>query len=195
LEGAYVKGWFKVPGQDGDRSVKDQLRGLEPALKVAKGKTVLDLGAAECAISREFALAGATVVAIEREAQFCDVGRKLCEGLYVEVIQANLDVWIDEHPEQPQKFDIVLALSVAHKLFQPGKLLSFACRSAQEMVVFRGPGKQNLYWDGILKAKFAFSKEIHGQCHVPSLMAEHGFFEGDTLPSGQGERVQYWHRK
>jgi hypothetical protein len=188
-----LKGWFQVEGQRGDRSVAEQMRGLEPAIALAKGKTVLDLGAAECAIAREFALAGASVVAIEREAQFCEVGIKLCEGLSVEVIQAQLDIWIDEHPD-PAQYDIVLALSIAHKLFQPGKLLSFACRSAKETVVFRGPGKQDMYWDGWLKAKFG-TTEGRGQCHVPTVMAEHGFVEGETLPSAQKERVQYWHLK
>lgn len=189
-----MKGWFAVPGQAGDRTVEEQLRGLEPALKACKGKTVLDLGAAEGAISLEFAKAGAErVVAIEREVQFCEVARKLCAGHVVEVVNANLSEWIGAHPN-PDQFDIVLALSIAHKLYDPGVLLSFACRSAKEVVVFRGPGKVNMFWDGWLRAKHAERGNEPVKRHVPTLMQEHGFVEGETLESGQGEKVQYWWR-
>lgn len=190
-----MKGWFRVPGQEGDRSVQEQMRGLGPALLASKGKTVLDLGAAEGAIALEFAKAGAArVVAIEREVQFCAVARKLCEGYNVEVINAHLDPWIEEHPE-PEQFDVVLALSVAHKLYDPAKLLSFAARSAKEMVAFRGPGKVNMYWDGWLTAKHADRGTDRIRRHVPTIMQEHGLVEGETLESGQGEQIQYWLRK
>jgi len=182
------RGWFKVAGQDGDRSVKEQLLGLEPALAAAKGKTVLDLGCAEGAIAMEFAKAGATVTGIELLADHLAVARQICKGHPVTLIQAELKEWIETHP-QPEQFDIVLALSIAHKLHEPGVLLSFAARSAKEMVVFRGPGKRGMYWDGVLKAKFG-----EGDCHVPTVFKSEGFTEGETLPSAQREQVQYWHR-
>lgn len=185
-----VKGWFKVPGQVGDRTVEEQMLGLAAALSAAKDRTVLDLGAAEGAIALEFAKAGAErVVAIEREAQFCAVARTLCAGHKVEVVHANLGEWIVQHQE-PERFDVVLALSIAHKLPEPKDLLSFACRSANELVVFRGPGKKDMFWDGWLKAKYG-----EGKCHVPTLMAEHGFVDEGIVDSARGERVQYWRRK
>lgn len=190
-----MKGWFKVPGQAGDRSVAEQMLGLEPALEACKGKTVLDLGCAEGAISLEFAKAGAArVVGIEREVQFSNVARKLCAGYPVEIINEHLNPWIESHPD-PEQFDIVLCLSIAHKLYDPGVCLSFACRSAKEFVAFRGPGKTHMYWDGMLTAKHADTGKERISVHVPTVMQSHGFKEGSTLDSGQGERIQYWHRQ
>lgn len=185
------KGWFKIPGvQDGDRSADEQMLGLEPALKACAGKSVLDLGAAEGLISAAIARAGATRVrAVEMVPDHVTAARRVCKGLPVEVIQAELWGYIAAH-SYPEQFDIVLALSIAHKLRDPGVLLAFAARSAKELVVFRGPGKKDMFWDGWLKAKFG-----DGKCHVPTVMQENGFVEGETLDSARGERVQYWHRK
>lgn len=183
------KGWFKVRGQDGDRTPEEQMLGLERALAEAKGKTVLDLGCAEGAIAREFALAGATVLGVELLQDHINVGRKVCRGLAVKFVCASLEPYIDANPEH-ERFDIVLALSIAHKLKEPGKLLAFAARCANDLVVFRGPGKKDMFWDGWLKAKFG-----EGQCHVPTLMAEHGFVDEGIVDSARGERVQYWRRK
>jgi hypothetical protein len=184
------KGWFKWPGvQDGDRTLEEQLRGLEPALAACRDMTVLDLGAAECMISAAFARAGAArVTAIEMVPDHVTVGRKVCAGLPVDIIQAELSGYIQDHP-QAKQYDIVLALGIAHKLHEPGALLSFAARSCRAILVFRGPGKEK-FWDGVLKAKFG-----GGSCHVPTLLADHGFMEGETLDSSNGERAQYWYRR
>lgn len=182
-------GWFRVVGQHGDRSVEEQLKGLAPALAACKGKTVLDLGCAEGAISREFAKAGAkTVVGIELLSDHLAVARQICNGLPVQLIQSELKEWIEAHAE-PQQFDIVLALSIAHKLHDPGQLLTFAARSCREMLVFRGPGKQGMFWGGNLRAKFG-----NVVCNVPDTLKAQGLTEGETLPSGRDERVQYWYR-
>lgn len=182
------RGWFRVVGQQGDRTPQEQLLGVEPALAVCKGKRVLDLGCAEGAIALEFANAGASVVGIELLADHIAVAQQICRGYPVKLIQSELAEWIRNHPD-PEKFDIVLALSIAHKLHDPGSLLRFAAQSAREMVVFRGPGKVGMFWDGWLSAKFG-----DGKCHVPTVMQGEGFTEGKTLPSGRGEQVQYWHK-
>lgn len=181
-------GWFRVAGQSGDRTPEEQLKGLQPALAVCNGKRVLDLGCAEGAISREFAMSGAHVFGLDMLEDHLAVARQICQGMTVKFVRSELAEWIRNHPE-PEQFDIVLALSVAHKLHHPGMLITFAARSAREMVVFRGPGKVGMMWDGWLKAKHRGNK-----CHVPTIFAEHGFTEGETLPSGHGERVQYWHK-
>lgn len=182
-------GWFRLDGvQGGDRTVDEQMRGLQPALEACKDKSVLDLGCAEGLIAREFARAGAVVVGIELLADHCAVARRVCKGLPVEIIQSELKAHIDSNPE-PVKFDIVLALGIAHKLHDPGSCIAFAAKSAKELVVFRGPGKKGMYWDGTLKAKFG-----SGQCHVPTIFKEAGFREGETLDSAHGERAQYWWR-
>jgi SAM-dependent methyltransferase len=193
------KGWFAIDGvQDGDRTAEEQLLGLAPAIEAAKGKSVLDLGCAEGLIAKAFCQGGARVVGIELVEDHLKVAREVCKGLAATFIQASLQEWIDTHPH-PEQFDVVLALGIAHKLHDPATLLNFAARSAKELVVFRGPGKDaqgragstahHLYWDGWLKAKHRDAR-----CHVPTLMVSHGFKEGETLPSARGERVQYWHK-
>ena len=171
--------------------------GLAPALEHAKGKRVLDLGCAEGTIGREFALAGAAeVIGIELLADHIAVAKEACAAEIREgkmrFIVSELKTWIDAHPD-PEQFDVVLALGIAHKLHQPGACLSFACRSARDLVVFRSPGKDGLYYDGTIKSKHV--RDLSGTCHVPTLMESNGFSEGETLPSARGERVQYWWRK
>lgn len=183
-------GWFRGFGQNGDRTPEEQLRGLGPALAAVKGKTVLDLGPAEGAISREFAAAGASrVFGVELLQDHVDVGRKICAGLPVEFVVHELKAWIDRHPD-PEQFDIVLCLGIAHKIMDPGACIEFAAKSARELVVFRGPGKKGMFWDGTLMAKFGGAK-----CHVPTIFKKHGFVEGETLDSAHGERAQYWHKQ
>lgn len=190
-------GWLKIPGvQDGDRDLQEQMLGLDQALASAKGKTVLDIGCAEGLIAREFVRAGARhVTGLELLEDHLTVAREQCKGLPATFICAEMRAWIEKNPN-PQQYDIVLALGIAHKLHQPGTLMTFSARSASEMVVFRGPGKINLSWDGWLKSKFGTSQAgVAIPCHVPTVMTEQGFVEGETLPSCRGERVQYWHRK
>lgn len=183
-------GWFQIRKmQEGDRSLDEQMLGLGPALEAAKGKSVLDLGCAEGMISREFGAVASSVLGIEMLADHVAVARVVCKRMpHVKFIQAELGGWIADHPD-PEKFDIVLALSIAHKLRDPCVLLRFAARSCKEMLVFRGPGKVGMYWDGTLRAK-------HGgiACHVPTCLRAEGLTEGETLPSGRGEQVQYWVR-
>jgi hypothetical protein len=142
----------------------------------------------------EFAKAGsAEVVGIEMVAEHIKVAGQACleytKDGRMKFFISELKTWIDNH-KTPQQYDIVLALGIAHKLHDPGECMSFACRSARELVIFRSPGKEGLYYDGTIK-----SKHRDVVCHVPTLMTEHGFTEGDTVPSARGERVQYWWRK
>lgn len=183
-------GWFEIKGvQGGDRTAEEQLRGLKPALNACKGKTVLDLGAAEGLISAAFARSGAAeVLAVELVPDHVAAARKVCKGLPVKFVQAELAGWIKNNPDLEQ-FDIVLVLGIAHKIHAPGVVIEFAAKTTRELLVFRGPGKKGMYWDGWLKAKFG-----DGKCHVPTLMQEQGLTEGETLESARGERVQYWHR-
>jgi 2-polyprenyl-3-methyl-5-hydroxy-6-metoxy-1,4-benzoquinol methylase len=191
-----MKGWLSAKGirENADRTLDEQMLGLGPALAACKGKTVLDLGCAEGLIGLEFSKAGAAkVLGIEMLEGHLAVARQACA---VEIangkmafICSELKTWIDQHP-QPEQFDIVLALGIAHKLHDPADLMSFACRSAKELVVFRSPGKKSLAWDGNIKAKHRDTT-----CHVPTLMTAHGFVVGETLPSAREEMAQYWWRE
>ena len=190
-------GWMAIDGrQTGDRTVSEQMLGLEDALEAAKGKTVLDLGCAEGLIGREFIRAGAAhVTGIEMLDDHLKMARAECSGLPMTFICSEIKEWILDHPD-PDEFDIVLNLGIAHKVHSPGWVMEFAAKSARQMMVFRGPGKDDLLWDGWLRSKFGINP-THEKvpCHVPTVMAEQGFIEGKTVPSCRGERVQYWHRR
>lgn len=189
MTAAPQKGWFKVPGirPDGDRTIAEQVLGLKPALDEARGKSVLDLGCAEGCISAEFAKAGAArVVAIELLAPHLEVARRYCKGLaQIEFVQAHLDEWAEAHPE-PERFDIVLALGIIHKLHDPHVPLRFAARSCRSLLCFRAPAMAT---DGIIK-----SKHTARPCNVPKVLTFEGFTEEQLIPGVRGEAVQYWRR-
>jgi 2-polyprenyl-3-methyl-5-hydroxy-6-metoxy-1,4-benzoquinol methylase len=117
------KGWFKLPGQDGDRSVKGQLVGLARALEACRGKTVLDLGCAEGAIALEFARAGATrILGVEVVAEHLEVARRLCAGYPCEFRHEDLN---RTRLAEGEQFDVVLALAIIHKLKHPAERLRY----------------------------------------------------------------------
>lgn len=188
------KGWFKVDGirPNGDRSIAEQMLGLDRALAEAKGKTVLDLGCAEGAISLEFAKAGAArVVGVELLEAHLVVARKLCAA-YAKTITfvcAHLDTYALARPD-PERFDIVLALGIIHKLQDPAVPLRFAARSAKDLLCFRAPATvEPAGGDYVIKAKHSGVV-----CNVPAVMRSEGFRDEGTIKGVRGEGVQYWRR-
>lgn len=185
------RGWLRVPGirDNGDRTLEEQMLGLELALTQAEGKTVLDLGSAEGLIGREFAKAGAVeVLGIEVMEDHIAVARQACKDFpQMRFLHADLADFAKRHP-QPRLFDIVLALSIIHKLPDPNVVMLFAARSAKDLVCFRAP-----IWaaDGKVGSKRSQSSNI---CDVPRLMAREGFVDDGTFKSARGEKVQYWRR-
>ncbi len=188
------KGWFEVPGlrPKGDRTLAEQMLGLERALAEAAGKTVLDLGCAEGLIGREFARAGAAkVVGVELLPAHLEVAAEACKGYpQMRFIQAHLDHYVKERPE-PEQFDIVLALGVIHKLHDPNVPLRFAARSARSLLCFRAPAKKEQGQNGEYSIKSKFSDT---RCNVPRVMREMGFVDEGTIDGVRGEAVQYWRR-
>ncbi len=187
------KGWFKVPGirPEGDRTIEEQLCGLGPALKKCIGKTVLDLGCAEGAIALEFARAGAAwVMGIELLQTHLDIARRLCKGVKaVHFICANLKEWSEAHPE-PERFDIVLCLGIAHKLHDPTAFMRWCARSTRGLLLFRGPGRAGLK----SSAGVIHSKHGGAACNVPATLAAEGLTLEQHLNGVRGEGVQYWRR-
>lgn len=184
------KGWMAVPGirEQADRALSEQMAGLEDALALTPGKTVLDLGCAEGLIGREFALAGAaSVLGIEVLETHLEVARKACADCkQMKFICANLTDYMPAH-EPPEQFDIVLCLGIAHKLRHPETVMRFSCRSAKDLVCFRAPASN---WNGWFRAK-------HGgeRCHVPTVMTRWGFELEKHIAGKRGEGVEYWRRK
>ena len=183
------KGWFRVPGlrPNGDRTLEEQMKGLQPALDECKGKTVLDLGCAEGSISLEFAKAGAkAVVGIELLAAHLAIAKLQCKNFpQVTFIWSHLGDYIQSRESFPQ-YDIVLALGIIHKLHDPVVPLRFAAQSARDLLVFRAPAKK---YDGLIK-----SKHTDAKCNVPEVMKSEGFVEEKLILGVRGEACQYWRR-
>jgi 2-polyprenyl-3-methyl-5-hydroxy-6-metoxy-1,4-benzoquinol methylase len=142
LEG-YTQGWFQGVGPGkGYRTLAEQLTGLETVLASAGGASVLDLGCAEGLISREFARRGAERVdGLSIIGGEITIGRELCRDLPVNLHVCDLGHWDDWLAANPQallpRYDIVLALSIFHKVEDIGRLVERALTFAGEIVVVR----------------------------------------------------------
>lgn len=188
-----MKGWFKVPGirPEGDRTIREQLLGLDRALAECRGKRVLDLGCAEGCITAEFARAGAQiVVGIELLQTHLEVAREVCKGLPVKLICAHIGDHIKRNPEPP-RFDIVLALGIIHKLEDPNVPLRWAARAAGDLLCFRAPAKVRRWGEDYLVK----SKHSDRACNVQKLMRQESFENEGIVAGARGESVQYFRRK
>jgi hypothetical protein len=150
------KGWFNIPGvQQGKRNLDRQIAGLEIIRDACVGKSVLDLGCAEGAISLELAKAGARLVhGVELEAQRLQVAEALfgkqCPGVSRQFIEWDLsrfdelflDATADSRPPQPvlrTRYDVVLCLAIAQKLPNPGRFLRLAATLCSDLFAVRLP--------------------------------------------------------
>jgi SAM-dependent methyltransferase len=175
--------WFNAT-----RSLEDQMIGLEDALAECVGKTVLDLGCAEAHISREFAIAGAArVVGIETALWSIDAAKVVCVGYpQIELIHANLSHYMEENPE-PERFDIVLALGIMHKMGDMAAALRWSARCAKDLYLLRPPGYASA--DGYFR-----NKKRSDMVHAPTVLSIAGFTEQKRIQGAHGEHVEYWRR-
>lgn len=112
-----TRGWFDLPERPGDRTLAQQLRGLEPMLNEAKGKRVLDVGCAEGLISLEVAYRGArSVHGYEIVPGHVAIANRLAKerGLPCVFIQADMN-----RHAITERYDVVLLLAVLHKFSEP----------------------------------------------------------------------------
>lgn len=123
-------GWFKVDGvQGGDRSLDDQLKGLQRLTDSVKGCTVLDLGCAEGLLMRHLMQQGAArVYGLEVVPQAVRVARTVLQGYasQAQVHQQDLNrtEGTDALLEEVGKVDVCLMLAILHKLQNPSQLLA-----------------------------------------------------------------------
>jgi SAM-dependent methyltransferase len=133
-----VKGrWF-----DGDRTLAQQLMGLDRLWRRVPGKTVLDVGCAEGEISLECARRGAVgVLGIEIRADAVAAAdhQRLhalkggpAESCWFQVEDANTFT-------PAIKYDVVLLLAILHKLKDPTAAVRRYAEAAREWVVIRLP--------------------------------------------------------
>lgn len=190
------KGWFDIPGmQSGDRTLEEQMKGLEPALAACKGKDVLDLGCAEGLIAIEFARAGAASVygcdcniesiaaaqalVVRPETRPKSRIRFRVENINERITEelASVDLW---------RYDIVLALAVLHKMHDPERATQYAGRATGERLVLRLPEGSS----GVIQSKWG----KHPTCDTAAVLRAEGLEMEQQLKGPRGELVQHWVR-
>lgn len=131
------KGWFHTPGRTGDRTLDQQLNGLDRLLGAVHGKTALDVGCAEGLISIEMAKAGAVAVhGVEIVAAHVAVGNKLRGDLPITFEVGDANVW------RPRRhYDVIAMLALLQKVKDPTRVCAEIVEFAREMVVLRLPPK------------------------------------------------------
>lgn len=142
---AVRKGWFAIPGvQKGDRTIEDQLKGLDELIRRVPGHTVMDLGCAEGLVSKALLAAGAAhswgidVVPAAIEAAHM---QQMPNGSFRRydlneqgaLTRAYADTFL------PKTVDIVLALALLHKLHSPGALVKDMLAFEPDLIVVRTP--------------------------------------------------------
>lgn len=116
------KGWFVTPGRDGDRTLEQQMLGLDRAFEHARDGVVLDVGCAEALITMEFLRRGAReAVGVEKIQEHLRVAEKLRakENLRLTLINADANHWDPSGYSPHGGFDVVLLLAILHKLKDP----------------------------------------------------------------------------
>ncbi len=132
-----LKPWFITPGRPGDRTLKQQIKGLKDLRERVPGKTVLDVGAAEGLISTYLFDQGAAAVhGLELRPDFVEAAIEMRgdRAVTFEVADAN-----DYEPVR--EYDIVIMLAVLHKLRDPTAACKRFAAAARHMVVLRLPPK------------------------------------------------------
>jgi len=178
------KVWF-----GGDRTVEQQMVGLQKLWMEVKGKTVLDVGCAEGAISHECKRRGARYVhGVEHRRDAVDYANKkyAVEG-EVSFACRDANTWSSEH-----SWDVVLLLSVLHKLRNPTLVLQRMAVSCNGLCVIRLPGDD---WP-ILKDQRS-GNEPH---NLERVMDAAGFdledaTEGATVDPHPPEWIGYFRRR
>lgn len=182
------KGWFCIDGvQDGDRTLAEQMMGLERVLAEVPGKRVLDMGCAEGLITREIARAGAAHVhGFDVVAEHIEEARKQCAGL------ANVTFSVEHLGKiapPAETFDIVLALGVCHKLPEPKVGVRYAALAGRGLVLVRMSRRMHKRTEHVLH-----SKRGSGSVNVTEEMARHGFTLEAIDPGPREETVHYYRK-
>lgn len=129
------QGWFHTTNRPGDRSIDQQLLGLDKLFSECVGKTVLDVGCAEGLISIELAKRGAVAVhGVEIVKGHVEVGSRLRKSLPVTLEHADANTWAPK-----REYDIVIMLALLHKLKDPSAACARFVARARELVVLRLP--------------------------------------------------------
>jgi protein-L-isoaspartate O-methyltransferase len=176
------KGWFVTDGRPGDRTLGQQLVGLDMLFSACKGRTVLDVGCAEGLISIELAKRGALAVhGVEIVKEHVEVGNKLRGGLPVTLEVGDANTW------KPRRaYDYVVMLALLQKVRDPSAVCARMVEAARIGVVLRLPPENA---PTIIDARSGMKPHYIGE-----VMRDCGFKMADALSGTFGEHISYWHR-
>lgn len=178
-----MRGWFHTDGRPGDRTLNQQLLGLAPLFAECKGKTILDVGAAEGLIAIELGKAGALAVhGIEVVAEHVEVGNRLRGDLPITFEVQDANTWIPK-----RDYDIVIALALLQKLKDPSTVCARLAASCLDLMVLRLPPD--------LAPTIVDDRSGRKPHHTHKVMEAAGF---DLISHGKngpfGEWVGFWRR-
>lgn len=179
------KGWFKTPGYDGERTVAEQMRGLEYTLDAIKpSDTVLDAGCAEGHIARAVAERTQFVDACDINKEMLAVAKGVCKGTRVRIYHHDFNnAW----PGTFVRYDVILALAIIHKVHDPRRLLlDFAERTSHRLVIRLPVGShgQIINKHGALKRP----------CDINAELTARNFVLSHQCEGPRTELVQHWTR-
>lgn len=134
--------WFTWAGEQGDRTLVEQLAGLEHLRSAMPGAAVLDLGCAEGLLAREFVAWGASRVdGVEIVREAVKDARELLKYEIrdgVASIHHGSILALDEL-DLLEQYDIVCALAVVQKVERCDLALEGIARRARDLLVLRNP--------------------------------------------------------
>ncbi|MBX3603206.1 MAG: class I SAM-dependent methyltransferase [Rubrivivax sp.] len=147
------KTWFPVGSWKYERELRHQMQGLRHVLDEVRtarlrglSLSVLDAACAEGLIGLELLKAGAgSLHGVELLPQRVADARRLAAGLPCTFEAGDLTTW---RPERP--FDVVLALSILHKLPDPGRVAYGLAKACDRMLVVRLPPPPEGYEGGVI---------------------------------------------
>ncbi|HYH39915.1 MAG TPA: class I SAM-dependent methyltransferase [Azospirillum sp.] len=180
------KGWFEISDlQAGDRTLAEQLTGLDPLFGMVGGASILDLGCAEGLISLEMMKAGAKLAhGVEGVDSRVETARRLFEGRNAAFFVADLSVFANAPPAGLlPSYDAVLLLSIAHKFKDPAEFIRAAVARCSRYVAVRLPAP-------VIQDR----RSDYVPVDVPRLMASLGFGQIHDAPGPRAEWVGIFER-
>ena len=182
------KGWFVTPGREGDRTLEQQMFGLDAAVAAARGGVVLDVGCAEALITMEFLRAGAReAVGVDNIAEHLKIAEKLRneEQLPLSLVHANANSWDPVVYAPHGGFDVVLLLAILHKLKNPSDAARRYGAVAKKLCVVRLPPSGEIIRDE------RSGNEPHD---ISAAMADVGLYLRDVVYGSYNEWIGYYAR-
>lgn len=178
------RGWF-AEGQDGDRTLSEQMIGLDPLYEIAPRATVLDLGCAEGLIGLELVKAGASLLhGIDLVHERVRKAREAAREYPARFWAADLARFATKPiTGLLPTYDIVLCLSIVHKFAEPEAFLAAAAMRCRGTLAIRLPARI------LSDARSGFRR-----IDVPALMAAQSFEQTHDTTGPRGEWVGIFDR-